>query len=89
MKDFQYDPDKAASNFKKHGVSFADAESAFSDPLAIEREDLSAEGESRYRMIGMGDEMTLFVVIYTYRGDDIRLISARRATRSEKKYYEG
>lgn len=85
MRDFQYDPDKAASNLKKHGVSFAEAESAFSDPLAIERENLSSEGESRFRM---GDEMILLVVIYTHRGDDIRIISARRATRSEIKAYE-
>lgn len=86
---FQYDPNKAASNFKKHGVSSAEAENVFTDPLALEFEDSSAEGEERYIVIGLGFTFNVLVVVYTLRSQDIRLISARRATKSEVKAYEG
>ncbi len=85
---FEFDPAKAATNLKKHGVSFADAEGVFLDPLAIHQEDPDAEGEARFVAVGMGSAGQLLVVVYTLRGDDIRLISARRATRREVKDYE-
>jgi len=86
---FQFDPEKAKNNTKKHNVSFADAESVFYDDLAIHQEDLDSESETRFIAIGMGSADQVLVIIYTQRGDAIRLISARKATRSEVKYYEG
>lgn len=85
---FQFDPTKAASNLKKHGVSFADAEGVFYDPLAIHRSDPDSADEERFVAVGMGSAGHVLVVVYTLRGEDIRLISARRATRHEVKSYE-
>jgi len=83
-----FDPAKAASNLKKHGVSFADAEGVLSDPLAITIEDPDAAGERRYIAIELGGAGELLVVVYTERNDDYRLISARPATKKERKQYE-
>ncbi|MBI3343372.1 MAG: BrnT family toxin [Gammaproteobacteria bacterium] len=85
---FQFDPRKAATSLKKHGVSFVDVEGVFSDPLAIHREDPDTEDEERFIAVGMGSAGGILVVIYTLRGDEIPLISARRATRNEVKDYE-
>lgn len=85
---FQYDPSKAASNLKKHGVSFADAEGVFFDPLAIHQLDPDSEDEERFVAVGMGGAGIILVVVYTLRGEEIRLISARRAARREVKSYE-
>jgi hypothetical protein len=85
---FQFDPAKAKRNLKKHDVSFADAEGVFYDSLAIHREDPYAEGEDRWIAVGMGSASQILVVIYTFRGDEIRLISVRRATRYEVQDYE-
>lgn len=86
---FQFDPDKATSNRKKHHVSFSDVEGVFYDKLAIHTEDIYSKGESRFIPIGMGSAGQILVVVYTYLGEEIRLISARRATRKEIKSYEG
>jgi uncharacterized DUF497 family protein len=87
---FQFDPQKASSNRRKHrGVSFADAEGIFQDALTIHRPDPTAEGEERFVAIGLGSAGEILVVVYTLRGDEIRLISARRATRREVQAYEG
>ena len=86
---FQYDPGKAAANFKKHGVSFADAEGVLEDPLAVTIEDPDAEGEQRFVAVGLGSAGELLVVVYSEREDECRLISARRATRKERKQHEG
>ncbi len=85
---FQYDPSKAASNLKKHGLSFADAEGVFFDPLAIHQLDPDSEDEERFIAVGMGSAGIILVVVYTLRGEEIRLISARPATRHEVKNYE-
>lgn len=85
---FQFDPRKAASNLKKHGVSFADAEGVFFDPLAIHQADPDTHNAERFLGLGRGNAGQLLVVVYTLRGDNIRLISARRATRKEVKNYE-
>ena len=85
---FGSDPSKAASNLRKHGISFADAEGALEDPLAITVEDPDAEGEQRFVTIGMGSAGELLVVVWTEHGGDCRVISARRATRKERKQYE-
>ena len=85
---FQYDPAKAASNLKKHSVTFADAEGVFFDPLTIHQLDPDFDDEERFVAIGMGSAGIILVVVYTLRGEEIRLISARRATRHEVKNYE-
>lgn len=85
---FQYDSAKAAINLQKHGISFADAEGVFADPLAVSMEDPDALGERRFITIGLGSAGELLVVAYTERGNEYRLISARRATRKERKFYE-
>jgi len=86
--EFEFDPAKAAGNLRKHGVSFADAEGVFMDPLALHRVDPDAEGEERFVAVGAGSAGRLLVVIYTLRGESIRLISARRATPAEAREYE-
>ena len=85
---FQYDPAKAAANVRKHGVSFGDAEGVLNDPLARTIEDPDVLGERRFVAIGLGNAGELLVVIYTERGGEYRLISARRATQKERKTYE-
>jgi uncharacterized DUF497 family protein len=86
--DYQWDPAKAEANVKKHGVEFADAVGVFEDPTAITIEDPQAEGEQRFISMGMDVLGRIIVVAYTYRGDDVRLISARRATKKEVRVYE-
>jgi uncharacterized DUF497 family protein len=83
-----YDPAKATANLRKHRVSFADAEGALHDPLAITVEDCSSAGERRFITIGLGSAGELLVVVYTERKGGYRLISARRPTRKERKQYE-
>ncbi len=84
---FQFDPGKAGANLRKHGVSLADAEGVLEDPLAVHCADPDAEGEGRFIAVGLGGSGDVLVVVYTVRGEDIRLISARRATRSEVRDY--
>jgi len=83
-----WDPEKARANLKKHGVRLSDAEAVLSDPWAITVEDDTAEGERRFVSIGADVVGRLLVVVHCYRGDDIRLISARLANRHERKQYE-
>ena len=83
-----WDPDKARQNLRKHGVRFSDAEVALFDAFALTREDKAARGESRFVSSGRDTTGRVVVVVYTHRGDDLRLISARVATRREKKLYE-
>ena len=83
-----FDPHKAAINFRKHGVRFSDAESVLFDPMALTREDMDAEGEQRFTSIGVDATGRLLVVVFSYRGEEIRLISARPATAKEREYYE-
>lgn len=85
---FQYDPAKAAANLKKHEVSFADAEGTFDDPLAVTVDDPDAEAEQRFITVRLGSAGVLLVVVYSERGGECRLISARRATRKEQEQYE-
>ena len=86
---FQFDPAKATANRRKHGVSFADAEGVFTDPLALHRADPDAEAEERFIAVGLGGGGELLTATYTMRGESIRLISVRRATRREAKDYAG
>ncbi len=86
--EITFDPNKAASNYRKHGIRFSDAESVLFDPMALTREDSDAEGEQRFTSIGVDATGRLLVVIFSYRGEGIRLISARAATAKEREYYE-
>ncbi len=83
-----WDPEKARANLEKHGVRFSDAEVALFDPNAITVEDETSEEERRYVSIGMDALGRLLVVVFSYREDDIRLISVRKATRRERTSYE-
>ena len=85
--DYQWDPNKAKSNLKKHGVRFADAVSVFEDENAITIED-EHESENRFITIGRDIILRILVVVYTFRGHIIRIISARKATARERKIYE-
>lgn len=82
-----YDPGKAKSNRRKHGVTFSEALSCFMDERALAMKDPFAEGENRWALVGRSERMRLLTVVYTVRQDQIRLISARRATRQEVKDY--
>ena len=83
-----WDPRKAASNQRKHGVRFSDAEAVLFDPLALTKEDVRARGEQRFVSIGADSSGRVIVVVFSYRGQAIRLISARSATSSERSSYE-
>jgi uncharacterized DUF497 family protein len=84
---YQWDRNKALTNLNKHGVDFADAVSVFSDELAITIFDARFE-EERFITIGIDLLSRILVVVYTMRDDEIRLISARKATRNERRQYE-
>jgi hypothetical protein len=86
--DYQWDEHKARSNLQKHGIDFVDAVSVFEDEMAITIEDDYPE-EERFVTIGMNAVGQILVVVYAYRGNIIRLISARRATSYECRQYEG
>lgn len=85
--DTNWDPAKAHANLARHGVAFADAELALWDPAGLTREDPDAEAEARFVTVGADALGRIVAVVYTHRGDDVRLISARPATRREKDAY--
>ena len=86
---FEWDPAKAASNLAKHGVSFAEASTVFGDPLALMVPDpRHSHGEVRFAIFGTSTRGRLLAVLHTERGERIRLISAREATRHERAVYE-
>ena len=86
---FEWDPDKARENEAKHEVSFPEASMVFGDPLSITVPDPDHSiGEARFITIGMSHQQRLLVVAHADRDDVIRLISARVATRGERKRYE-
>jgi len=86
---YEWDPAKAAANQRKHRVSFDEAATVFLDPLAMSAPDPDhSAGEVRYITFGMSALARLLVVSHTYRHGAIRIISARRADRSERKMYE-
>lgn len=88
MGDVEWEPRKAAANVKKHGVDFADAATVLYDERAITIRD-DDEDEERYVTTGMDALGRVLVVVYTWRGDRPRLISARPATAHERRQYEG
>ncbi len=85
--EFDWDPVKAAGNLKKHGVDFADAVSALYDDLAVTVRDDDAD-EQRFVTMGLDALGRLLVVVYTWRDERLRIISARRATSGERRRYE-
>jgi hypothetical protein len=85
--NYEWDPNKAKSNYKKHGIRFADAVGVFEDENAITIED-DQQKEDRFITIGRDFLNRILVVVYTFRDIVIRIISARRATARERKMYE-
>ena len=79
---------KAASNERKHGVAFADAAIALEDELAVTVLDPDSDDEDRFVTLGMDPSGKLLVVVFTIRDERVRLISAREATKREKRMYE-
>ena len=89
MLEFEWDPDKAARNLRKHGVSFDAAATVFGDPLAITYGDPEhADEEDRYLTFGQSKEGDYLIVSHTDRELKTRIISARKMTRKERKQYE-
>jgi uncharacterized DUF497 family protein len=87
--EFQWDSNKAQINLEKHRVAFEEAITAFYDPLSITIPDPEhSEDEHRFLLLGLSNRNRLLVVSHTDRGDSIRIISARVATRHERKNYE-
>jgi len=87
--DFEWDPNKAEINLRKHGVSFAEAGTVFGDELAITVSDPDhSDDENRYITIGWSNRRRLLIVSHTDRDDKIRIISARELTPRERKTYE-
>lgn len=86
---FEWDSEKAFANIEKHGISFETACEAFFDPFVVAYEKQQATGEFREVLLGLTTQWQLLVVVHTMRCEEIfRIISARRATRTEKRYYE-
>ena len=86
--DYQWDPDKAAENLKKHGVAFADAALALEDPLGRTIPDPDAVGESRFICMGVDPAGRLLVTVFVPRGAITRIISSRKASPAERRTYE-
>jgi len=86
---FEWDPEKAAANLRRHGVTFEEASTAFGDPLSLTIGDPDhSDEENRLILLGYSDARRLLAVSHTERGETIRLISARIASRPERKDYE-
>ncbi len=87
--EFEWDPAKADANRRKHGVSFEEAVTVFGDPLSILLADPDhSEGQERYVLVGLSDRGRLIVVAFAERPPRTRIISARLATKRERRQYE-
>ncbi len=84
--NFEWDEDKARSNLEKHGVSFEEASSVFLDPHFLATDDPTAL--DRFIALGFSRLARLLFVVHLERGEKVRIVSARRASRSERKTYE-
>jgi uncharacterized protein len=86
---FEWDPRKNSANRRKHGVGFTEATTVFDDPLSITISDPDHAGdEERFVIVGLSSQRSLLIVVHTIRGARIRLISARAATKHERRKYE-
>jgi hypothetical protein len=89
MLNFEWHTEKAFNNIKRHNVTFEEASTAFRDPLSLTIDDpLHSDDEQRFVLIGKSYKNRILIVIHTERGDNIRIISARKATKKERTYYE-
>jgi len=89
LLEFDWDPKKAASNLRKHDVSFEEAASVFNDEFATVYEDPDhSQHQRRYLSIGTSARGRLLIIAYFYRGVRIRIINARRVTKQEREMYE-
>jgi len=87
--EFEWDPEKAGANVRKHDATFQEAAAVFGDPLAITFEDPDhSEDENRYITFGLSPQERLLVVSHTERGDRTRIINARLMDRKERRIYE-
>ena len=87
--EFEWDSEKASSNIRKHGVSFREAVMVFNDTFAVTYyDDAHSDHEQRFVTLGISDMGRVLVVCHTLIGESIRLISARKATRLERNFYE-
>ena len=85
---YQWDTKKAISNLKDHEIDFADTIGIFEDEWALTTKEHYVGSEQRFVTIGMDFLARILVVVYTYRGNDVRIILARKATKNERKIYE-
>ena len=86
---FEWDPDKAKKNYSKHGIDFNEASSIFGDPMFITfLDEEHSFKEERYITIGLSSKGRLLLVAHAEQSDSIRIISARRATKNEEKFYQ-
>jgi hypothetical protein len=86
---FEWDPNKAKENIETHGISFDEGSTAFGDTLSLAIYDpLHSEEEDRFILIGNSHRNRLLVIVHTERAENIRIISARKATKKERKQYE-
>jgi uncharacterized DUF497 family protein len=89
MLEFEWDEAKALSNIRKHRLTFEEAVTAFSDYLSLTVPDpWHSHSEHRFVLIGHSNKNKLLVVVHTERGEKVRIISARQATRHERRYYD-
>lgn len=92
MIEFEWDEQKNSSNQRKHGLSFEEAARVFFDPLCLRQQDRYENGEERWQALGAVYGVAVLLVAHTQRdsegGEVIRIISARRATKAERRYYE-
>jgi uncharacterized DUF497 family protein len=87
--EFEWDPNKAARNLRKHGVSFTEAATVFDDPLSVTVPDPDhSTDEERLIIVGQSHQRRLLIVSFAERGDRFGIISARQLTRAESKAYE-
>ena len=86
---FEWDKEKASTSFKKHGISFEEASTVFGDTWSVTMSDpLHSNAEDRFIIIGYSYKHRLVVVVHTERGDKIRIITARLATKTERNFYD-
>ena len=88
MDGYEWDAAKAAANLRRHGVDFADAVPSLEDPRALTMPDPDSSGEERFICLGTNPLGRVLVTVFAYRGDNIRVISSRKASRGERRQYE-
>jgi uncharacterized DUF497 family protein len=92
MLRFSWDQSKAISNLKKHGIRFEEAQSVFYDEFAVQFYDDECRDEDRFLLLVLSNKFRVLVVVHCERGgksEEIRIISARQATKRERRYYQG